>query len=249
MKRAVVVAAAMILALPAFGSAQLVTMSDPSPWGPRVRITPFVGQAPTVTRTEHLTINEGGTSASGDFDVRLGSGITSGLIVDVRALERFSFVASGAWVSRGRTVGNSIVNGDPEQHLGANYIMARAGMAMRLREPISELQRRQLSASVFAGPAYVREMPKNDPFLPGSAQRNASYWGANFGLNADIPLGWEALSLQAGDEDYVFWWNGEELGHRRDIMLATQGYNTTTFVEADASHMLLFRAGLSLRVR
>jgi hypothetical protein len=133
MKRAVVVAAAMILALPAFGSAQLVTMSDPSPWGPRVRITPFVGQAPTVTRTEHLTINEGGTSASGDFDVRLGSGITSGLIVDVRALERFSFVASGAWVSRGRTVGNSIVNGDPEQHLGANYIMARAGMAMRLR--------------------------------------------------------------------------------------------------------------------
>ena len=56
MNRAVNFAILAIALLPGFGFAQsFMPDMDRAAWGPRVRITPFVGQAPAVSRLERWT--------------------------------------------------------------------------------------------------------------------------------------------------------------------------------------------------
>jgi hypothetical protein len=250
MKRAVFAALAVAAALPASAAAQLMPVQDESVWGPRIRVTPFVGTAPTVSRTERWTVlTNGAAPASTNFEVDLGSGPAAGAVLDVRLVERFNFVASGIYISRGRTREFSTAGGDVFDHPGSNFLVAKAGISMRLREPVSELQFRRLSASVFAGPAYIRETPKDDLFSDPMLLESLSHWGANFGVDADIPLGWRSLALQAGIEDVVVWWNDAETASRMDNIAALDGFATETSIQTDPSHMLLFRAGLSFRFR
>jgi hypothetical protein len=249
MKRAVLVVLAAFAFAPALAAAQMMPVQDESVWGPRIRLTPFVGTATSVSRTERWTtiLNESPVSQS--FDVDLGAGPAVGAVLELRAVERFSLIASGLYISRGRTREFSILEGDAFDHPGSNFLVAKAGVAMRLREPVSELQFRQLSASIFAAPAYIREMPKSDLFSDPVFLKSLSHWGANFGLEAELPLGWRTLALQGGIEDFVVWWNSDELARREDLVASQSGLTKTTRVDSDPSHMVVFRAGLTFRFR
>jgi hypothetical protein len=248
MHRAVFAGLALLAAVPAAAVAQSMPVAEPSLWGDRIRITPFVGQAGTVSRTEYWTVLVDDAGLSSRFDVDLGAGPAAGASVEIRAVQRFALLLAGTYVSRGRTTEFSLADGDFIQHNGSNFLMAKAAVAMRLREGVSEMQLRRLTATIFAGPAYIREMPKDDfakdPVLLGGL--NA--WAVNFGFDAEVPMG-NLLAFQFGIEDYYTWWNADEIARRNDIAFRNDGFNTVSFLEIDPSHMILFRIGLTVRVR
>ncbi len=246
MKRAVFAALVAVVTLPVAGQSQMSGTLDRPMWGPRVRVTPFVGVAPAVQRTERWTIALNGQAAVSDYDVELASGWGAGASVEVLAVERFAFIASGAFFSRGRTTEFSSDLDDYFEHEGSNFIMAKAAVAVRLREQVSEMQMRTLTATLFAGPAWVREMPKDDPFAPAALQDAVSHWGVAFGADAEIPLGWRALSIQAGIEDNLVWWNADEFAARNDRALAN---GSRSVLDTDPSHMWTFRLGLTMHTR
>jgi hypothetical protein len=92
-------------------------------------------------------------------------------------------------------------------------------------------------------------MPKHDPFSNPILLDPLTHWGVNFGANAEIPLGWNSLAVQAGIEDYYTWWNKAEFGRRNDAIFRVNGFTTSSIVAADPSHMWMFRAGLSFRLQ
>jgi len=251
MKRAFLAAVMATAFLPGIGAAQsLMPDLDRPVFGPRIRISPFVGQAPAVSRLERWTVTGLGLQGSiNDYDVELASGPAAGVSLEVLAVDRIAFLGSVAVVSRGRTREYSDVEGVFHSYGGSNFLFAKGALALRLNEQVSELQVHSVTATVFAGPAWIRELPKDDLGTPAILLDPLTHWAVNFGANAEIPLGWDAFSLQAGVEDYYTWWNNAEVGIRNDIYNRTfNGLTSSTIVEADPSHMWLFRVGMSFRL-
>jgi len=249
MKRVVLAAMTAAVLVPCSGSAQNFVDLDRQAWGPRIRVTPFAGLVAAASRTERWTVTNGGDIASADFDVDLAAGPAAGLTVDMQVFERFAVAVSGVLVSRGRTVEHATGDGDLFEHEGSSFLFTRAAIVMRLREEVSELQVHSLTGTLFAGPAWIREMPKKDPFADPVALESLDHKGFGFGFDAEIPLPWDQLSFTAGAEDYLIWWNMAEFGRRNDLLWAAEGIQTRSFVESGPSHNLLFHAGVSLRFR
>ncbi len=246
MKRAFSAATMAIVLLPGMGVAQsFLPDLGGSATGPRIRVTPFIGQAPSVSRLERWTFTSQGATTSTDIDVKLGSGAAAGLALEVRAVDRLAIIGSAALISRGPTTEHSMSDGQLVTHVGSDFLLAKGALALRLREEVSELQVHSVTATLFAGPAFIREMPKADPSLDAPLLDPLTHWAVNFGANAEIPLGWNSLAIQAGVEDYYTLWNKTEFARRYDVIYQANGFS----VDADPSHMWLFRAGLSLRLR
>lgn len=248
MKRAVLLSL-LITLCPGAVTAQDMFEFDKPVWGPRFRVTPFVGFAATTRRLEQWTVTGNGNSVTPAFDVEMASGPAAGLAVEVQVIERFAVAASGALVSRGRTVEHVVDDSQMFEHEGSDFLFLKAAGVLRLREQTSQVQVHTLSGSIFLGPALVREMPKDDPFAPAVLLEPLDHWGLNLGFDAEVPLPWDRLSFVGGIEDFVVWWNTAEFARRNDAIFASNGVETVSFVESDPSHNLLFRAGLSLRFR
>jgi hypothetical protein len=118
---------------------------------------------------------------------------------------------------------------------------------MRLREAVSEMQLRRMTATLFFGPAYVLEMPKDDIALDPVMLDPIGHYGLNFGFDAEIPIAGGKVSLQGGMEDFFTWWNADTWAARNDRAYANDGFNTVSIVEVNPSHMLLLRAGVSVK--
>ena len=248
MKRAALFALLVVLCPGSAMAQELFDFEKPA-WGPRFRVTPFVGFAATAKRVERWTVTGNGGLASPSFDVELGSGPAAGLTAEMQVFERFAMAASGVLVSRGRTVERVVGDAELFEHEGSSFLFLKAAVVIRLREQTSEVQVHTLSGSIFVGPAMVREMPKDDPFSPSLLLEPLTHRGLTFGFDAEIPLPWNVMSFTAGMEDVVVWWNTAEFGRRNDAIFAANGVETVSFVETDPTHNLLFRAGLSLRFR
>ena len=251
MKRIFLSAMMAIAFLPGIGAAQsfMPDLGRPA-YGPRIRITPFIGQAPSLSRLERWTVTGIGLPGGvNDYDVELASGPAAGVSLEVLVIDRLAFIGSVALVSRGGTREYSSTDAVFYNYGGSNFLLAKGAVALRLNEQVSDLQVHSLTATIFAGPAYIREMPKSDASTPDMLQAAMVHWAVNVGANAEIPLGWDALSLQGGVEDYYTWWNNAEVARRNDAYNRTvNGLTTSTVVEADPSHMWLFRVGLSFRL-
>ena len=244
MRRVVYTAlASALLATAGTASAQVAAQQMDA--GPRLRITPFVGQAPQFERKERWNVSDGVLAGSFAIETPFASGAAVGGVVEARLTEKFSFVASGVYIARRSTIDFETSELDP----GANFLLAKAGVALRLRESVSEMQLRQLSASIFAAPALVREMPKDDLSVDPALTDAINHYGLNLGFEAEIPLNGDFVALQFGAEDFVVWWNESELADRFDRGAAGGGFATTSTVETDPSHMWVFRAGLTFRLR
>jgi hypothetical protein len=246
MKRAVFAVLTFVALMPSASSAQGMATSEPA-WGPRIRLTPFVGQAPTVSRNERWALVNGDEVSIGDFDVDLGAGPAIGASLEFQVVDRFALIGSGMFINRGQTREFSSIDSEFFVSEGSNFLVGKVAAALRLRESASEMQLRQLTATIFAGPALLHEMPKDDAAVNPALLESVTHWGASFGVDAEIPMGQGPLSLQLGFEDFYTFWNTNELAARNDRAFAELGLTTESALEADASHMILIRAGMSIR--
>lgn len=247
MKRAVFTVLALLATVPSAAAAQ-GTMTEEPLWGPSARITPFVGVAPSVGRTERWTVSYNGAVSGGEYDVDLGAGPAVGAAFEIQMARRFALIGAGYFVTRGDTREYSQVAGEYITSEGSDFAMGKIALAVRLREAMSEMQLRLLTATVFAGPAYIREMP-SDQGISDALGESLSHWAANFGVDAEIPLGDGAIAIQLGVEDFLTFWNSDAIADRYDAFFGELGLSTESTLETDVSNMIIVRAGLSFRFR
>jgi hypothetical protein len=245
MKRAVLAAMAAFIFLPRAGAAQNPAMIDRPQWGPRLQVTPFVGFGAAATRVERWRFTGPGGTATDEFEVDMASGPAAGVTVEMQAVERLALMGSVTYLTRGETAERSRSTNLTYRHEGSNFVLAKAALALRLRETTSQLQMHHLSGTVFIGPAFVREMPKSDANAPAVLLEPTNYFGAMAGLDVVVPLPFENLTLQAGVEDYYIRWNDAELARRNDVVVP----GIESSVETNPTHTILFRAGISVRLR
>jgi hypothetical protein len=74
-------------------------------------------------------------------------------------------------------------------------------------------------------------------------------FGANIGMNIEVPMAWHGVALQVGAEDFLLFWDDATLAARTDASFARAGALARSTVETKASHMVLLRAGVSIRFR
>ena len=239
MTRFVVIAVALGFLVPA-AEVNAQVMSNGQSWGPYVRVTPFVGHAPQFRRTERWLYSDGFVIGNSTIQTVYAAGPALGGVVEI-GLGRFGLVASGIYNDRRPTVDFETAEVIP----GSDFLIAKAGLILRLRESVNGKQMRRLTASIFAGPAFVREEPGLDPAVGGFTDP-IDHWAANAGAEAEIPVYGRAIALQLGIEDYVVLWNDAEIANR--LNLAT-GYAVTSAVDTDPTHMWVLRLGLSFALQ
>lgn len=245
MKRAMLAAMAAFIFLPRAGAAQNPAILERPRWGPQLQVTPFVGFGAAVSRVERWRFTGPGGTATDEFAVDLASGPAGGVTFEMQAVERLAVMGSLTFLTRGETLERSRATNQVYRHAGSNFVFAKAALALRLRESVSDLQMHNLSGTLFIGPAFVREMPKSDANAPAVLLEATNYIGASAGLDVVVPLPFDGLTLQAGVEDYYIRWNDAELARRNDAVVP----GIESVVETNPSHNILIRAGISVRLR
>ena len=239
-RRVIMGALVAALLLPAAAAAQSIPVLNSVNWGARVRVSPFVGWGFSQTRNEETVVLSSQGAYFEEHDVVLGAGPVAGAVADIRFYRRFS-VHAGAAVQLRDDTEHFVTQRPGEFYVeeGANSFMAKLGLAVHLREPESDLQLRQLAASVFVAPAFVRE---------GHSLGAMNNWGVNFGFDGNVPVT-PRLTFQFGLEDTLFWWDEEELAVRADEFYAgALGQTVLTEVSASPGNNWMLRLGLSFDV-
>jgi hypothetical protein len=238
---------ALLLAMPDGIAAQAPASAAELRGLARLRITPHVGWAPEARRTEIRRIADParpGEVTFGEFEVDLGAGVGAGADIEYRLGAVFSVYGGGAFVTRGRSAEFNDLAATSRSEQGSRFVMARAGIALRLPESESLLQLRRLEASVFGGPTLIRELPRADPVRTHAEPM--SLRGVQVGLGAELPLGDGRYALHAAIEDHIVWWDHAELGARA---ASVTGEAIAVVPTVGASHLFLFRVGLTTRAR
>ena len=101
MSRALWVALVAAAVVPSAASAQYGTVEDGPIWGERLRVTPFAGVAPRITRNESLSFLLDGRTYDFALETDLGAGPALGAEIEYRLYERFSVIGGAMLVSRG----------------------------------------------------------------------------------------------------------------------------------------------------
>ena len=237
--------ALLVAALPATVAAQRVILSDPQDWWPRVRVAPFAGFGPSLHSRGELAVAAGNQLVSDEYDFEYASGLVTGLNLEVRLHSRYSLLASAAWSRRNETVFETVDG--PVADVGSDFWMGRLAAALRLREE-SDLQFRRVSALLFAGAAMVQERPENHPAAPAEWRDEVTHWGIHVGAEAEIPLTRDRLSLTAGFDDTMMFWNAEGLErHLRRYYQDEHGIGSVAEADPDLAHMFTLRVGLAFR--
>jgi hypothetical protein len=252
MKHRVPGAAALSIALscvlPLAAHAQLLPLQDDPSWGPRLRVTPYVGYMPAITRNETWIHNNGTMNTFLDVDYRLGEGFAAGVNGEVTVHGPWNALVGVMFATRDD---NEFFITDSTQTFqinGSRYLFARAGASFRLKERESEMVFRRLSASVYAAPFYMREMPRAQTGFEDDAVFDASnHFGLSGGIAAELPFARDRLSVQVAVEDFATLWSSDALARLADSFFNDATVGSATRVDSDISSQWLVRAGLSFR--
>lgn len=246
MKRHWVLALAALVALPCVVQAQ----GDPG-WGPVVRVTPFVGLSPGFSQEGHATVLVPEGLSSHAYRLEHGSSLLFGVNGEFRAWNRFSIIAGGAWSSRGQgrliDFQDELIYDEQNGLEGSTLWMAKAGLGMRLREVRPDVQLRKLNASLFIAPALIHDRAKTSAFTPAAATNNVNHWALNLGADAEMPLANDRLAFQLAFEDWIVLWDEDNYGTRIAPYIQQAQPGAAVAIDADNSHIVIFRAGLSWR--
>lgn len=242
MKRHWVIALAALAALPCVARAQ----GDPV-WGPTLRITPYIGVSPGITQSGRALVFVNGNTDRRDYELEYSSSLPLGVNIEYRLWNRFSAVVGGAWARR--SSGRLLDFTDELVYTtdGTNLLMAKAGLAMRLRESASEMQLRRLNASLSLAPAVIFDKPATDAFSPPAATKTVRSWGVNLGADAELPLANNRLAFSAGVDDWIMLWNKDDYRFRVEPYVQASNPGAVLVVDPDKTHMVVARVGLTWR--
>jgi hypothetical protein len=240
MKRHWVFALAALVAVPRLAPAQ-----GDSGWGPEFRITPYIGISPGIKQSGvATTLNSNGTISQGRYTLDYSSAMPLGVNAEYRFWERWGVIAGGAWASRSNGTLTDLEALTRARADGATFWMAKAALALKLREYNRDMQLRRLNATVFIGPALIHDEPKASALTPASARGSVNQLGLNFGADAELPLANPKLAFQAGLEDWMVTWDEEGYGAR---IMPYFPSSTAIAIETKRTHMWVLRFGLSFR--
>ena len=236
---------------PAAASAQLMPLQDDPAQHPRVRISPWLGWMPAVTRTEEWVNSDGaGTNTFVDVDYTLDDGYAGGVNVEVQVHGPWNIFGGAVFATRGDSEFAMRDSTDAFEINGSRFIAVRAGLSYVLTQRESELVMRRLSGSVHAAPFYMREMPRAETgFDDSPVFRDAGHFGLSLGATGELPFATDRLALQLGVDDYITFWNDDALARLPAAFFDDAGTGTVSRVESDVSHQWVVRAGVSLRLR
>lgn len=249
-RRVLAAAIAFLCANTVAANAQLMPLQDDPSWGPRIRVTPFVGFLPSVERQETWIHNSAGTNTFVDANYKLASGTAIGVNGEVIMHGPWNGLAGLMYGSRGSSQFGIVSTGEEFQINGSRFLFARVGASYSLREKETELTLRRLSASVFAAPFYMREMPRAQVgFADANVFDPSSHFGLSLGVSGELPFAKDKMTLQIGVEDYATIWAKGALRRLPDSFFNDATPGASTKVETDISHQWMIRAGLSYRWR
>ncbi len=239
MKRQIVLALAALLVLPALALSQ-----ETSAPAKRFTVSPFLGYAFTYTQKGAVGLSSPTLALTGTYQREVKGGVMPGIALDYDLPGRFGASAAFAYNKRGtETVTLDDPNMAPMYNPGETLWFVRAAVTMDLLQSDPDLQIHHPLGRLFAGPAFVREVPAS---VTGRSSANAI--GLNLGAIVELPLPWEGFSVQGAFEDYM--------SHISNAGVATQLGSQYTFdraelVTADMTHgltnMYAIRAGLSYK--
>lgn len=242
MKRHWVYALAPLFALPCAAQAQ----GDPG-WGPTWRISPFVAASPGFSQEGFATIGTASSVSDHAYQLEHGSSVAFGVNAEYRAWNRFAVVVGGLWTSRGQ---GRLIDFDEEAYAdfeGTTMWMAKAGLAMRLREVRPDLQMYKMNASIYIAPALIHDAPKSTVFTPQVSTAAINHWGLNLGAEAEMPLANQRLAFTAALEDWIILWNEGNYSERIGGYYQQSDPDVAVAVDPDNSHLVIFRLGLTYR--
>jgi hypothetical protein len=244
MKRHWVLAFATLVAIPRLASAQ----AD-SGWGPQFRVTPFIGVSPGITQKgfAYVATPNNVTISVHPYEIEHSSSVPIGVIGEARVWNRFALAAGVAWAKRDDV---TFVDREVEEFNnfdGTTMWLVKANAVMRLRERVPDLQLRRLNATIFIGPAFIWDTPKETVFSPLTSSDAVSHWGMNFGAEGEMPLGNPRLSFTLGLEDYMIYWDTDSYRDRvQTYVQQFQGYaGSAVEIDTDKTHQWILRVGLS----
>jgi hypothetical protein len=237
-----------IFALPTFASAQVGQLrGDPAAAG-TIRITPFIGYLTAFTRSEEWLHDSDDGVAFLQSELRIAGGEAAGLVLDIPVANGFGVTAAAAYGSRGDTEVTVFQTEDAFLVDGHRVFLGRLGVSYRMPQEVSDFVLRRLGAAVFAGGTMIHEQPRVR-LAPEDALDNATHFGVNLGLTAELPFAGDRLALQVGVEDNITWWNESALASLPYVYLNRPGASPDqTRVSAGTSHQWLLRAGVSVRL-
>ncbi|MEX1182623.1 MAG: hypothetical protein WEF86_05270 [Gemmatimonadota bacterium] len=243
-RRVLTAALAAMLIFPAAAAAQL-SLQDDTGWMSNLRVTPFIGYLTSFERTEEW-FHTGGTEADRvRVQTDIAGGTTFGLEGEYPLRGRFGAAAAAAFASRDRSF-VVLHTGEMAELDGNNVFLLRAGGVMHLREDDTELVKRRLGASVFAGGVVMHERP-HDELGTADLLDSATHFGVNFGVAGELPFGNDRFAVNAAIEDNIMWWSDGP-----STNLAASYFDdepATATIESDLTHAWLVRAGVSIRIR
>lgn len=249
MKHLWILALAGLGILPASGTAQ---RSQPLPQS-RLNITPFVGgRSPFVDNRQATLILPGLVPLVISFQGQGGGGV-AGAEMDLRLFGPVGVAGAFAFTNPDDLL---VITQASEQALaqfevdGPRVWFARAGISYRLPEPPPATRGHHPAAYISVGPALVRQDYRGSVFALPEGDNQVDSWAVNIAFKAAQRLGSPHVALHLGVEDYVTFWNPDELERRRiERFLDLQpGTVLNADFDYDRTHVVLLHIGLAFRL-
>jgi hypothetical protein len=245
-------ALAGLLALPVCAAAQSggMTTEQPNPQQlpySRFAITPFIGaRVPYTTGTYFVFTDqseyqveqdrEGGPALGVNAEARLSRalGVVGGVTYSSAAQEIYRFATAGG-------VADSL------QADGPTYWFAKAGLSWRLPDPVRDQRRFHPSAMITVAPAIVVADYGDVSGFPELSGSTTSF-ALNLGADAVARLGRGKWAIAVGLEDYMTFWNDDDMEGRESFIWSAQtGENVSVDFDYGTSNIFLVRLGVSYR--
>jgi hypothetical protein len=245
-----------LLALPAALAAQdrPLLSNEPAPERlpeHRFALTPFIGVRAPSGGGDLTVFTEGGDQFR--FENNRGGNVMVGLNADVRVAGPWSFVLGGAYSGAQEDEYTVLFpdDSDPEVFAidGPAMWFAKAGVQVRLPDPIPDNRRFHPSAFITVAPSMVwLDHGDSDIEALGGSTR---HFALNIGADAIARFGRnESWAFSLGLEDYLAFWNEDNLSER-EVVIAQAFAGEPVVVDFDSSYSNIFvlRFGVSYRFR
>jgi hypothetical protein len=249
-----VLALAGLLALPVCAAAQTgggVYTTEPHPQQlpqSRFGITPFVGARLPFSTGAYYVFTEDGGQFRVDQD-REG-GYALGLNAEARLNRTLGLIAGIAYTGAAQDISqvtSSSGNADSLQIDGPTFWFAKAGVSVRLPDPVRDTRRFHPSALITVAPALVITNYADVDGFPELSESSA-HFALNLGADAMARLGRGNWAITLGLEDYITFWNEDKIIDRESFIWREISEGEVDLdLDYGTSNIFLLRFGVSYR--